>query len=526
VERAILEQEPPPPSTRVARSATVPQADGTTTTVTPAGVSAARSTQPPALRRRLEGDLDTIVLKALRKEPERRYASVEAFAEDLRRYLEGLPVTARPDTLGYRMRKFARRHRASVAAAVLVLVSLVGGLTVALWQGRVAAQERDRARQEAEKAEQVSSFLVDLFSVSNPFSQGTVRGDTLTARTLLARGADRIEHNLARQPALQSEMMSTIGQVYRNLNMFDEADSLLHTALSERKRLFGSSHPAVGASLGDLGQLRQDQGDYAAAESLHRAALDLRTAHLSLDHPDVADSQYHLGVALTWQRKHLEEAEGLFRQALATRRQHFGDEHPGVAYALNSLGSLMTDLERYDEAADAHREALAIRRKLLDPQHPSIAISINNLAFVLRNQEHYAEAEPLYREALERLRRQLGPDHLYVAVGLNNLADSMSKQGKHAAAEPLYRQALAVFERLGQQGHALEAVILSKWGACLTELDRYAEAESALRTSQPRLVQAFGRDHTFVQNGRDRLAALYVAQGRPGEAARVRSAQR
>jgi serine/threonine-protein kinase len=526
VEHAILEQEPERPSTRVTRPSDVAQADGFTKTVTPEAVSAARSTQPSTLRRRLSGDLDTIVLKALRKEPERRYASVEAFAEDVRRYLEGLPVAARPDTLGYRMRKLVRRHQVSVAAAMLVLTSLVGGLTVALWQGRVAAQERDRARQEAEKAEQVSSFLVNLFNVSNPFSQGAVRGDTLTARTLLARGADRIEHDLARQPALQAEMMSTIGQVYRNLNMFAEADSLLHTALAERKQLFGPRHPTVATSLGDLGQLRQDQGDYAAAESLHRASLDLRTARLGPSHPDVADSQYHLGVAVAWQRKNTEEAEMLFRQSLATRREHFGNEHLDVAYALNSLGSLLTDLERYDEAEETHREALAIRRELLDPQHPSIAISINNLAFVLRNQERYAAAEPLYREALERLRTQLGPDHLYVAVGLNNLADSMSKQGKHVEAEPLYREALAVFERLGQQGHALEAVIRSKWGACLTELGRYAKAEAALRASQPRLVEAFGENHTFVQNGRSRLDTLHAAWGRTGEAAQAHSVQR
>lgn len=519
MERAILEQEPLRPSTAIRRTTERARKDGSKETITPEQISAARQLRPLMLQRRLEGELDLIILKALRKEPEQRYASAEAFMEDIRRYLSGLPIAARRGSAGYRVRKFVQRHRLGVIASILVVFSLLGGLSVATWQARVAAHERNLAREEAEKAAQVSSFLIDLFDVSNPFSTSPVRGDTLTARTILARGASRIEHELAQQPLVQAEMRNTIGHVYRNLALLDEADSLMSAALEQRRQLLGSHHPSVATSLSDLGQLRQNQGDYPAAESLQRAALDMQMPLLGPNHPDVANTQYHLGVAMSWQGTNLEEAESLLRQALATQTEYYGSNHATVAYTLNSLGNLLTDQERHDEAADVHAQTLAIRRALLEPTHPSIAISLNNLAFTRRNQARYSEAEPLYREALEILRAQLGEAHLYVAVGLNNLADVLAKQEKHAEAVPFFSDALPIFAALDQEGHALEAVIKSNLAASLTVLEQYAKAELLLLAAEQRLDETFGPDHAFSQRAHERLAALYTAWGQPEKAA-------
>mgnify|MGYP006174016275 CR=1 FL=1 len=228
-----------------------------TRAITPETVSRARATEPEKLRRRLSGDLDTIVLKAMHKEPIRRYASVEALSDDVQRYLAGQPVRARPDTVGYRMRKFVRRHRLGVGAAALVAVTLLLGIGGTAWQARVAMVERDRARLEAEKAEQVSAFLVDLFQGSDPTQAND--GST-TARQMLDQGRESVRTELKDQPTVQAQMMGIIGTVYQNLGLYDEAHPVLTEAVAIHRRMDDAS-PQFASTLLQLANLEYRLGN-------------------------------------------------------------------------------------------------------------------------------------------------------------------------------------------------------------------------------------------------------------------------
>ncbi|MEO0559585.1 MAG: serine/threonine-protein kinase [Bacteroidota bacterium] len=487
-------------------------------TVCDTAVVAPSSVAPGPRRRRLRGDLDTIVETAMRKEPTARYASASALADDLRRHLEGLPIAARPATVGYRMGSFVRRHPVGVGATALVVATLLLGLVGTTWQARMAAQERDRARTEAETSDRIAGFLETLFDLSNPLSTEAIRGDTLTARTILARGTERVERELADEPEIQGTLLERLGLVYTNLSLFDDADSLLTHALEIRRSHLGPDHPEVASSLSALGRHWHERGEYERAEGHLREALEIRLDALGTDHTGTAESQHFLAVTLAYQEKDQGEAEGLLQSALATRRQLGPPLH--TAATLNTLGNLYMDTERFAEAEDAHGEALALRREHLDANHPSIAVTLNNLALTLTSQDRYADAEPIYREALDRLKNELGTQHMYVAIGHNNLADVLQKDGRPQEAEPLYREAISLMKSLHPDGHPATAIFESKWAGALAESGRYSEAEPVLLRTHAEIVEGFGDDHSFVGLSRERIAAMYEAWGRVEDAAR------
>src|SRR6185295_13117200 len=256
IERATCEQEPDRPSAALLRPGS-PSAEET---------ALARKTRPQALARRLRGDLDNIVLTALRKEPRRRYGSASQLAEDLERHLQNLPVTARPDTLRYRTRKFVRRHRTAVAATVAVILLVAGAVASLAAQGRVLAQERDKARY-------ALSFLVDTFKQADPYH---TQGERLTAREILDQGADRISRELAGQPDVQAAVMDAIGEVDLGLGRYDKAEPLLKRSLALRWQVLGTTSLEVAESLEHLAALRNERSDQAGAESHLREALAIR----------------------------------------------------------------------------------------------------------------------------------------------------------------------------------------------------------------------------------------------------------
>ncbi len=322
IERAICETEPPRPSD-VARQ----QPDA-----------------PAKLARQLAGDLDNITLMALRKEPARRYQSVEQFSEDIRRYLTGLPVLARKDTFSYRAGKFARRHKAGVTTLAL-LVAFAVALAVLVVR---IARERDRASQAAATAQAVEQSLVAVFEFADP---GKSRGNAITARELLDQGAEKVLRDLKDQPAVQAKLMDTIGGLYQSIGVYDRAQPLLEDALKLRRQTLGAEHADVADSLHHLAGLVNKKGDFAGSETLYREALQLRRKLLGAEHLDVADSMDDLGKSLL-DRGNLTEAEPLLREALALRRRRLGEEHKDVASSLHGLGRLLSNQGKFAEAAD------------------------------------------------------------------------------------------------------------------------------------------------------------------------------
>lgn len=515
VGRVICEQAPEKPSTAMMRIGEQPAPDGSgSRTLTPESVSLTREGQPDQLRRRLTGDLDMIVLMALRKEPARRYASVEQFSEDIRRHLEGLPVIARPDTVAYRTSKFVRRHPASVSATALAALALVGAAVGTTWSAQMARRERDAAVRAKAESEAVTGFLSDMLGSLDP---AQAQGQEVTVKQILDKASENIVAALGSQPLVEATLRATIGNTYRALGRYAAAEGHLATALDIRRKKLGSEHVDVAESLYDLARLRVHQGDFNAAEPLCREALALRRKLLGEEHVEVAASLNTLATILR-EKVDYAAAEPLFRQVLDMRRKLLGEQHPQVAQSLNNLAGL---LDRKGDAAAAeplYRQALELRRKLHPSDHLDVAESLNNLASVLERKRDYEAAEPLYHEALAIRRKLLPDEHPDLAQSLNNLALLLHRKRDYAAAEPLYRQALDMNRKLLGQEHPSVAINIINLAALLREKGEYSAATSLFREALQMQLKLLGNEHPDVLQSMRTLADLLNEQGEYAEA--------
>lgn len=499
--QTLATTEPERPSTAVSQS---PGEQATT-------VSTARRTQPDKLRQRLAGDLDVICLKALRSEPERRYGSVEAFAEDVRRHRVGLPVLARPDTVGYRVRKFVQRHRTGVAlttVTVLVIAALVGFYTTRL------AEERDRAQIEAAKAQQVAAFLQDLFEVSSP-SQS--RGETVTARELLDRGAERLDADLADQPEVRATMYDVVGSVYRELGLYDDAASLLQQALTTKRDVYGADAAEVATTLTQLGITHRVQGDYAAADSAYRAALAIQQATYGPEHADIAETLTNLAVVVRRQGD-LPRAETLAREALAQRIQFLGFDDEEVAGSMNNLAVILSLQDKMEEADSLYALATGVLRRTAGDLHPGVASMLNNRAYIRGQLGDLPASEALYREAIMAKRSLLGPDHPGLVRNLNNLTSTLMSQEKYAAADSVLAEAFTISEAALPDAHPDVGISLAHRGRLRAAQGRAAEAGRDFLASIDVRRDVYEAPHHRIASSLHGLAQALSDQGRHAEA--------
>ncbi|HJU66212.1 MAG TPA: serine/threonine-protein kinase [Gemmatimonadaceae bacterium] len=563
MERRILDEEPARPSVRVTQP--LRPRHGQSSPLEPQHVEAlqgGRGINPQRLSRRLRGDLDTIIMKALRKEPERRYTTAEQLAADVRRHLGGLPVSARQDTWRYRAAKFIRRNRVAVAAgAAFVSLLIVAGVVTARQAVQIRAQA-GRLAQENEKTEQVVTLLTELFTVSDP---DRARGQTVTARELLDRGAARIERELAGQPEVEARMLDAMGVAYRGLGAYDHARALLERALEVRRRLNAGDHPDVAATAYNLASVLRYRGEFEAAEALSRDALAMRRRLYGDEHPTVVESLNGLGFVLRGRGADA-EAESVYLEALAIGRRVYRGEHLAVASALNGLGSTLSDRGRYDDAVHAFREALQMYLALVGEDHPESGVVLLNLGRTLYRKGEPAEAEVFLRRAVDASRRVQGDRHPVYALNLSLLADPLRAQGKLDEAEALYRQALAIQREALPPRHANvastllglgrvlmdrhrereaepllrealvireEALVANHWGtglaravlgSCLSRLRRYSEAEPLLLDGLTQMQDALGIKDARTQSALRSLVDHYERAGRPERATPYRSA--
>ena len=411
VERIVCTTQPEPPSARA--TAVTTSADG--------GAAALR------LRRRLKGDLDVICLKALRKEPERRYGSVEAMLADIERHQRGFPVLARPDSAGYRVGRFVSRHRTGMGVGVAILIAVSGLVGFYTWR---LAGERDRARLEATRAEQVSQFLKELFAVSDPRESG---GETITARELLDKGADRLDTELVDQPEIRASMMRLIGDVYAGLGLNTRARTLLERALAEHRRLHGPVHAEVATSEVMLAVVLDNQDDLEAADSLFAHALVTRERLLGPDHADVLEVLHHV-TNLRAQQGRLDEAVAIGRRVLDLEKRQVPADERRVANAAVRLGGLLRDDGQLDEAEQLLRDGLERQRVLYGDTSLRVASTARNLGALLRRRGSLDAAEPLLREALDIRRKMLGELHPDFIVALSTLGGLMGDRGNVTGA--------------------------------------------------------------------------------------------
>jgi serine/threonine-protein kinase len=460
---------------------------------------------PTRLARQLAGDLDNIVMMAMRKEPERRYQSVEQFSEDIRRHLQGMPVAARKDTFGYRAGKLIRRHKAGASILALLLILAVA---MAVQSVRIV-RERDRANQEAVTAQAVTQSLVAMFEVADPIK---ARGNVITARELLDLGAEKVVRELKHQPVVQANLLDAIGQLYQSIGLYDRAQTLLEEALKLRRQALGYESADVAASLSHLADLTYLKGDYAGSESQFREALAMRRKLLGKERQDVAESLYKLGGLLV-ERGNFGEAEGLLRESLALRRKLLGEEHIEVANSLDSLGHLMSNTGKFHDAELLCRQSLAMKRDLYGSDHPSVADSLNYLALMLHVQGDLKGAEALFREALAMRRKLLGEEHPGVTVSLANLAFVLKDLGESNEAEQLLRQALAMRRKLFGEEHPRVAITMNNLATLLKDKGNYKEAGALYRQALAMRRKLLGDEHPEVGASLEDFAELLYLKG-------------
>jgi tetratricopeptide (TPR) repeat protein len=506
LERAICEKDPPPPSETV----------GTDHSSHSRSIAAARGTTPNRLRRALAGDLDNIVLMAMRKEPERRYASAQQMASDIQRHLDGRPVIAHRDTLSYRSAKFVRRHWLPVAAGISAALLVVAFAVTAYLQSSRIARERDRVAQQRElaeheriRAEEVSSFLVDLFKLSDP---GENRGNQVTARELLDSGATRLRGGLQDQPATRAALLSTVGTVYDSLGQYQAAVPLLNEAL----QLQAAHDGAHIETLLELGRAQIGAGNLAAAEAPLQQALHLAQSDAGPTSAATGHALWSLGM-LRHQQGQISQAEELYVRSLAILKSSNAPE-TDVSPVLNDLASAYVSNQQWARAKQAYEQALEIDRRVLGDDHPKVAFRLQNLAIVAQYMGELQEAETLYRDALQRNEAAYGDRHPETAITKGNYGLLLQREGRLAEAEPLLRDAVSIRLALYGPEHYKVGYARVSLGILLHDKGDLAGAESEFRQALAIYDKSLPANHQYRASLLMHLARLLVDRGKYAEA--------
>ncbi len=476
----------------------------------PEKCAADRKTTVRALQNSLRGDLDALVSKAIRKEPEYRYQSVKELSDDIDRFETGIPLIAREGNFRYRTGKFIQRHKAGLtaAAAVLIIITLFAGFYT--WR---ITEERNLAQLERDKLEQIVDFMTELFEASDPVSS---QGEEFTAMDLLEKGVERAEA-LDDQPVLQAEMFSVIGSSFRSMNRPERAQPLLERALEVQRAHWGTDHADIANTLNTLGSVHWSDGEVEEADKYLSEALEMRRRLYGNTHPDVFTSMNNYALVLL-DKNELDEAEKLYLETLEARKKYYGEEHTKVGVSLNNLAFFLQRRGKYEEAEKYFRETLALWRKLQGEEHSDVGIALNNMGSLLRQMRKYDEAERMLKESLEIRKKVYGPGHLKVGYVLNNLAMTLKDKQAYDEALEYGLQSLELFQNFHKSDHNNIAIALSIVGLISGEDGEFEDAEQYLLESLNIRSRLYPDDHMEVAYSRGHLGKLYLDYEMPDRA--------
>jgi tetratricopeptide (TPR) repeat protein len=476
-------------------------------------------------RRALAGDLDRIVLTALRKEPERRYGSVERLSEDIRRWLTGLPISARPDTALYRGRKFLCRHWVGATAAAACFVVLSAALVVSLTYWRQAVTERNNAlemtaeaKRQAKRSERTTEFYQKLLHAASP---EVARGrDTAILRELLDLAAQRVTRELADEPSIAAGVRNSIGATYAGLGLLPQAVAQFQTALEHGEPEFGADHPDALLIRNNLATVLSRMGRLSEAEPLHRATLAAQERQLGPDHPETLHSVNALAVNLKAQGR-AAEAEPLSRRVLSSQERKNPRSEETLA-AIAELALCLVELERFSEAQALLEQQLSLQSDV-GSDHPTRLRAMHSLSLVFLRTGKPERAAELSEQVLEQRARIYGPEHVETLAAMNNLGKARLLLGELQSAADLLGRCLSIVAR-DLPEHEYTAVIRSNYGLCLGRLKRFDEAEQHLLPAHEALATQFGPADTRTRRAADALVELYDAWNKPDKADHFRQA--
>jgi serine/threonine protein kinase/tetratricopeptide (TPR) repeat protein len=564
--RVIREEDPPKPSTRLSTIEELPS------------IAAKRGIEPGRLSGLVRGELDWIVMKSLEKDRGRRYATANGLAQDIENYLADAPVAACPPSVGYRLSKFARRHKVALAAAAACVAVLLAATVVSAWQAvRATAAERHardseatalaaraRADAEAANARAVSDFLQnDLLGQADAANQPSgARNPNITVREVLDRAGREVERKFAGRPQIEAATRLTLGRTYTNIGEYAAGRAHLERSLALRRSLHGDRHPDALDAMSALGHVLAMQGHHDEAESLFkhvlevrekdlgpddpqtlrskmhvaqlyalakrydwgeskvREVLDRRLATLGPDHSDTHESQQKLG--MLYQLRGLpDEAEPYLRQALAGYRARLGPDHPATLICQHSLANNFRAQKRYAEAEPLIREVIEVRKARLAPNHPATLLSMFERALLIWQMGRLDEAAGLFEQVLQGRRARLGPDHNETLAVMNNLAIINLARGRAADAEPLFREVVRLRRARFGVEDADTIIGIVNLGRYYYDAGRLADADPFLAEGADLALKHLTIGHSYAHTAVGNLALLRIDQGRLAEAERL-----
>lgn len=552
--RQVCEVTPPRPSQMVRQLAGFKPANKAV--AAPAAMAGARKVSPEQWPKKLRGDLDNIVMKAIDHSPERRYTSAEQLSEDISRYLTSLPVMARKDTIGYRMGKFVQRHRISVAASVIVLLSLVGGIIGISWQSQVAAAERDKAQTEASKAEHINAFLVKMLSSADPSKEG----QEVKVVEVIDKAAKNLEKELAGEPEVRSSLYTTLGLTYQSLGIYDKAIQQFEHALHTRQAHFGNTHPTTVQSiknlalayhylgeygpsdslyalvastmqasgdtlsvqyaelLNDYGTLYMDMGEYEPSLRNFHRALKLYREHYGEEHRQVAAVMNNMAMAYHYENN-LEMAEKYYKDAIAMDKKLLGGESIEMTRLLNNLAFIYLERKQYDETIAYFEESRQMRKKIQGNTHPDYALATYNVGCCYYYIEAYDRGMQLIDSAMAIWANTLAPDHPLFGNAYYWKGKMKNAQGHPEEALALLQRSLAIRSKEGNSNPFLISRTKCEMGRSHLLAGRLAEAKKLLASSFPVLKETAGAESMHVKEVTKIMYDLYTQLNQPALAA-------
>ncbi len=497
-------------------------------------------------------DLDLLCLTAMHKDRTRRYQSVEALIRDVDHFLKGEPLDARADNWRYTAGKFVMRHRGAVTVAAVVMAMVVALVAFYTWR---LTKARNAALAESARTERIQKFMLNLFQGGD---EAAGPADNLRVVTLLDRGVQEAK-SLDSEPAVQAELYRTLGGIYEKLGKFDQAESLLQTALKERQAIFGpdskeaaestvdlatlrdyqarlpeaeqlatdglamtrrhvpASDPAVAKALTVLGKVQEDRGSYEAAIKTLDEAVKLQ-AGKGEESPEEAVSLYELANTQFYAGNY-QTSEELNERVLAMNKKIYGDAHPRVADILINLGAIQFDTGHYPEAERYDRQALGIVQGWYGKDNPETADDLTILARALVRQNRFDEANDLLRQSLSIKERVYGPVHPSVASSLNELGSTALQQGNYDAAEQYFTRMADIYRSVYGEHHYLMATALSNLASVYMKRNEWARAEKIYRQVVPLYTETLSANHINTGIARIKLGRCLERQQKYAEAA-------
>jgi eukaryotic-like serine/threonine-protein kinase len=534
IKRLIREEEPPRPSTRLSSSTMLPS------------LAAGRQMEPARLTKLVRGELDWIVMKSLEKDRSRRYDTANGFAMDIQRYLAGEPVLAAPPSARYRLRKFARKHRAGLTTAAALALLLVAGAAVSTWQAvratraeqvAIAAQQAEAERAEGERLakleavaqteqaqkrltqiEKANDILGSIFENLDP--QEIAKAERPLQAILvekLDKAVAQLEGESIGDPLVVAAMQAKFGSSLVGLGEPGKAIVLLEKARGTRQAKLGPEHPHTLSSMNDLAAAYQAAEKPDLALPLFAETLKLRKAKLGPEHPDTLVSMNNLATAYDHVGKR-DLALPLLDETLKLAKVKFGPEHPNTLNIMDNLAKAYQAAGKLDLALPLFEETLKLSKTKPGPEHPLTLIHMGNLASAYQVAGKLDLAVPLHEETLKLQKAKLGPEHPDTLNSMHNLAAAYLAAGKHDLALPLYEETLKIRKaKLGPE-HPDTLISMGGLAAAYWSVKQLDKSIPLFEETLKRQEAKLGRDHPNTLMTVANLGVNYKDAGRLKEA--------